>query len=109
MALGFTARNCAGVIPPLVSGRFELNCSVSVSVLVETICMLLSPAVETKISVWSGLNMAATGVVAWAPVNVTGVNDPFTPGAPERIRDDDGEIATLRGAERRQDRQRKVL
>ena len=57
----------------MVSGRFELNCSVSVSVLVETICMLLSPAVETKISVWSGLNMAATGVVAWAPVNVTGV------------------------------------
>jgi len=36
IALGFTARNCAGVTPPLPSGRFALNCSVSVSVLVAT-------------------------------------------------------------------------
>ena len=50
MALGFTARNCAGVTPPLPSGRFALNCSVSVSVLVDTRCMLPSPAVETNIS-----------------------------------------------------------
>src|SRR5581483_4369000 len=50
IALGFTARNCAGVMPPFPSGRFEVNCSVSVSVLVETICILPSPAVETKMS-----------------------------------------------------------